>query len=117
MAGVRLLISASPGERRLARVRGGRLVSYLVERPAHPSLVGALCHARVTSLAPALAGAFLAATATDAAFLPAEEADPDRQDGTPARPIGALLHAGQALAVRITRARLGRPCPRVRRGA
>jgi ribonuclease G len=107
MAGERLLIAASPGELRLARLRGGKLVAYTLERPAHPSRVGALCHARVTALAPALAGAFLAVTPDESAFLPAEEADPDREDGAPARPIGALVHVGAAIAVRITRAAMG----------
>jgi len=112
MAGERLLISASPGEHRLARLRGGRLVAYAVERPAHRPLVGALCHARVTAVAPALAGAFLAVGAAESAFLPAEEADPDREDGTAARPIGSVVHAGQAIAVRITRAAMGGKGPR-----
>lgn len=112
MAGGRLLISASPGERRIARLGGGghgeaRLTAYAIERPAAPELVGALCHARVTSVAPALAGAFLAIGDTRPAFLPAEEAEPDRQDGTPARPIGASVHVGQAIAVRIIRAPMG----------
>jgi|YNPMSStandDraft_1061717.scaffolds.fasta_scaffold00678_2 Ribonuclease G/E len=99
-----LLISASPGEHRLARLRGNRLVAYMVERPGHPSFVGALFHARVVSVAPGLAGAFLALAPGVDAFLPAEEADPDRPDGSPSRPIGALVHTGQAIAVRVTRA-------------
>jgi ribonuclease G len=108
MAGVRLLISASPGERRIARLDArGRLVAYAVERLSLPALVGALAHARVTALAPALAGAFLSLDGTVAAFLPAEEADPAREDGTPARAIAASVHAGQAIAVRVTRAPMG----------
>lgn len=107
MAGERLLIAASPGELRLARLRGDRLVAYTIERPSHPSLVGALAHARVVALAPALAGAFLAIAPGQSAFLPAEEADPERQDGSPARPIGALLHVGQSIPVRIIRAPMG----------
>jgi len=107
MAGDRLLISASPGERRIALLSRGRLVAYGVERPSQPALVGALAHARVTALAPALAGAFLSLDGTHAAFLPAEEADPARADGTPTRPIGMSVHAGEAIAVRITRAAMG----------
>lgn len=113
MAGERLLISASPGERRIARLSRGRLVAYAVERPSRPELVGALAHARVTALAPALAGAFLTLDGTLGAFLPAEEADPARQDGTPARPISATVHAGQAIAVRITRGPMGSKGARV----
>lgn len=112
MAGGRLLIAASPGERRIARLAAGqrgqaRLVAYAVERPGQPELVGALVNARVTALAPALAGAFLSLGRELAAFLPAEEADPARDDGTPTRPIAASVHVGQALAVRITRAPMG----------
>lgn len=102
-----LLIAASPGERRLARLRAGRLVAYAIERPSQPDLVGALCHARVTAIAPALAGAFIAIGGGATAFLPADEADPARADGTAARPIGAVLTVGQAIAVRITRAPMG----------
>ena len=107
MAGDRLLIAASPGELRLARLHGGMLVAYTLERPSRPSRVGALCHARVTALAPALAGAFLAITPEETAFLPAEEAEPERRDGAPVRPIGTLMHAGQAIAVRISRDAMG----------
>ncbi|MCU0986640.1 MAG: ribonuclease E/G [Acetobacteraceae bacterium] len=108
MAGERLLISASPGERRIARLgTRGRLVAYAVERPSRPELVGALFHARVTALAPALGGAFLSLDGALAAFLPAEEADPARADGTPTRPISASVHVGAAVPVRITRAAMG----------
>jgi Ribonuclease G/E len=108
MAGERLLISASPGERRIARLGPrGRLIAYAVERPGRIELVGALAQARVTALAPALAGAFLSLGRDLAAFLPAEEADPARQDGSPTPPINAVVQVGQALAVRITRAPMG----------
>lgn len=107
MAGDRLLISASPGERRIARLSRGRLVAYAVERPSRPELVGALAHARVTALAPALAGAFLSLDGTLAAFLPAEEADLTREDGAPTRPIATAVQVGQAIAVRITRGPMG----------
>ncbi|WP_291295714.1 ribonuclease E/G [Elioraea sp.] len=103
----RLLIAASPGERRLARLRAGRLVAYTIERTSQADLVGALCHARVTAVAQALAGAFIAIGGGAVAFLPADEADPARADGTPARPIGAIVTVGQALPVRITRAPMG----------
>ncbi|WP_144185443.1 ribonuclease E/G [Elioraea rosea] len=107
MADDRLLIASSPGEHRLARLRGRSLVAYAVERPSQPERVGALVHARVTALAPALAGAFLAIGGGESAFLPAAEAEPDRPDGAAAKPIGALVHVGQAIAVRITRAAMG----------
>jgi Ribonuclease G/E len=103
----RLLIAVSPGERRLARISGGRLVAYTIERPSQPDLVGALCHARVTAIAQALAGAFVAIGGGASAFLPADEADPARADGTAARPIGAIVTVGQAIPVRITRAPMG----------
>jgi len=107
MAQKRLLIAASPGERRLALVAGGRLLAYTIERPSRPPRVGALAHARVTAVAPALAGAFLAIAPGESAFLPAEEAEPDRRAGAPAAPIGRSVHVGQAIAVRITRAAMG----------
>ena len=107
MAEDRLLIASSPGEHRLARLRGRSLVAYVIERPSRPERVGALVHARVTALAPALAGAFVAIGGGESAFLPGPEADPARPDGAEAKPIGTLVHAGQAIAVRITRAPMG----------
>lgn len=107
MADDRLLIASSPGEHRLARLRGRSLVAHAVERPSQPERVGALVHARVTALAPALAGAFVAIGGGESAFLPGAEAEPDRTDGVEAKPIGALVHVGQAIAVRITRAAMG----------
>ncbi|MDB5375536.1 MAG: Ribonuclease, Rne/Rng family, partial [Belnapia sp.] len=97
----RILVSVSPGEVRVALLRGDRLDEAWVERPARPDGVGDLHRARVSALAPAMAGAFLALAGGETGFLPESEAGPQRQ------PIGKSVHEGQMLAVRVTRAAQG----------
>ena len=105
MSGARILVSASPGEVRVALLRGDRLDEAWVERPARPDGVGDLQRARVTALAPAMAGAFLALAGGESGFLPESEASvgavPVRQ------PIGKSVSEGQVLVVRVTRASQG----------
>ncbi|RYJ00307.1 MAG: ribonuclease, partial [Acetobacteraceae bacterium] len=101
MSGTRILVSASPGEVRVALLRGDRLDEAWVERPARPDGVGDLQRARVTALAPAMAGAFLALAGGESGFLPESEAGPVRQ------PIGKSVSEGQVLVVRVTRASQG----------
>lgn len=109
----RLLIACGPGERRLVGLAGEQVVAFAIERPRHPDRVGEVHLARVVSVAPGLAGAFVALGDGVQAFLPAEEAEPAREDGAPVRPIGTLLREGQAVAVRVTRAAMGGKGPRV----
>lgn len=109
----RLLIACGPGERRLVGLAGGRVAAYGIERDRHPDRLGEVHRARVTAVVPGLAGAFVALGGGGEAFLPAEEADPDRSDGAPVRPIGTLLRAGEAVVVRIVRAAMGGKGPRV----
>ncbi|MDN3567999.1 ribonuclease E/G [Paeniroseomonas aquatica] len=101
MSAARILVSVSPGEVRVALLRGDRLDEAWVERPARPDGVGDLQQARVTALAPAMAGAFLALAGGETGFLPESEAGPVRQ------PIGKSVSEGQVLVVRVTRASQG----------
>jgi Ribonuclease G/E len=109
----RLLIACGPGERKLVGLAGQRVVAFATERLDHPDHVGEVHLARVASLVPGLAGAFVTLADGMAAFLPAEEADAARVDGAAVRPIGALLREGQAVAVRVVRAAMGGKGPRV----
>jgi len=104
---VRILASVSPGEIRVALLRDDVLEEAWVERPARPDGVGDLHRARVTALAPAMAGAFLALADGATGFLPESEAGPVRQ------PIGKSVHEGQILPVRVARAAQGGKGPRV----
>ncbi|MDI3308848.1 MAG: ribonuclease E/G [Acetobacteraceae bacterium] len=104
---MRILASVSPGEIRVALLRDDVLEEAWVERPARPDGVGDLHRARVTALAPAMAGAFLALADGATGFLPESEAGPTRQ------PIGKSVHEGQILPVRVTRAAQGGKGPRV----
>lgn len=109
----RLLIACGPGERRLVGLAGERVVAFAIERLSHPDRVGEVHLARVVSVVPGLAGAFVALADATQAFLPAEEADPARNDGAPVRPISALLREGEAVVVRVVRAAIGGKGPRV----
>ncbi len=107
MSAPAILASVSPGEVRVALLRGDRLDEAWVERPARPDGVGDLQRARVAALAPAMAGAFLALAGGETGFLPESEAGPVRQ------PIGKSVHEGLILPVRVTRAAQGGKGPRV----
>ena len=97
-----LRVSVSPGERRLALTRDGRLHLAAVERPARPDGVGDLHRARVTAVSKPMSGAFLALHDGSTAFLPESE-QPDRR----------VVHEGVVLPVRVTRAPQGSKGPRV----
>lgn len=100
-------VTVSPGERRIACMYDGVMQLAVVERPGRPDGVGDLHMARVSAVAPAMSGAFLQLVGDVTAFLPANDAAPSR------RPIGASVHEGQMLGVRITRAAQGGKGPRV----
>jgi len=80
--------AASPGEVRVAAMRGDRLVDYAIDRPGSPG-VGDLHRGRVTARMPAMAGAFVAIGGIDG-FLPDSE--------------GGTVPEGSILGVRIVRA-------------
>ncbi|WP_426958927.1 ribonuclease E/G [Muricoccus radiodurans] len=94
-----ILVSASPGERRVALWRDGALEAAFVERPARPDGVGDLHVGRVTARVPALSGAFVALEGGVSGFLP------DNQGG--GQPEGTYL------PVRVTRAAQGGKGPRL----
>ena len=56
---IEIRVSRSPGERRVALLRGGVLDGYRVERPARPDGVGDILRGRVSAVAPALAAALI----------------------------------------------------------
>jgi len=95
----RILASSSPGEVRIAVVRGHDLVDYALWRPGAPDGVGDLYRGRLTARMPALAGAFVALTGTDG-FLPDSEGGKGATEGT-------------LLGVRVTRAAQSGKGPRL----
>lgn len=101
MAQALIRLSVSPGERRVALLRDGRLFLAAVERPARPDGVGELHRARVTAVSRPMSGAFLALADGRTAFLPESEA-PDRRTVT----------EGAILPIRLTRAAQGGKGPR-----
>ncbi len=105
--GATILVSASPGEVRTALVEDGVLAEAWIERPARPDGVGDLHRGRVSAVAPAMAGAFVALAGGETGFLPESEASDDR------RPIAAAVNEGMILPLRVTRAAQGGKGPRV----
>jgi len=95
----RILVSSSPGEVRVAIVRGDDLLDYALWRPGAPDGVGDLYRGRLTARMPALAGAFVALNGTDG-FLPDSEG-------------GKEVTEGALLGVRVTRAAQSGKGPRL----
>lgn len=105
--GASILVSASPGELRTALLQGGVLTEAWVERPGRPDGFGDLHRGRVSAVAPAMAGAFIALAGGQTGFLPEREASDARQ------PIAAAVNEGMILPLRVTRAAQGGKGPRV----
>jgi Ribonuclease G/E len=102
---LRILASAGPGEVRVALLRDGRLLEFWLERPALPDGVGDLHLARVSAVAPAMAGAFMTMADGATGFLPEREAAGSRD--------AVRLHEGMLLPVRVIRAAQGGKGPRL----
>lgn len=102
---MRILASRSPGETRVALLDDDRLLEVWVERAGAPDGVGDLHRARISALAPAMAGAFVALAGGETGFLKEQDAG----GGLP----GQALHEGRVLFVRVTRAAQGGKGPRV----
>jgi Ribonuclease G/E len=97
-----LLVSVSPGERRLALLRDDRLHLAAIERPARPDGLGDLHRGRVTAVSKPMSGAFLALADGSTGFLPDSE-QPDRRAVT----------EGAILPLRVIRAAQGGKGPRL----
>ncbi|ONG46613.1 ribonuclease [Pseudoroseomonas deserti] len=81
MAAPLIVLSVSPGERRVALRRGDTLDAAFVERPHRPEGLGDLHVARVAARAPAMGGVFLALTGGETGFLPDSEGGKGRGEG------------------------------------
>ncbi|CAH0221079.1 ribonuclease E/G [Roseomonas sp. CECT 9278] len=106
-SGATILVSVSPGEVRTALLQGGIVTEAWVERAAHPDGVGDLQRGRVTAVAPAMAGAFVALAGGETGFLPESESGDTR------RPIAQAVNEGMILPLRVSRAAQGGKGPRV----
>lgn len=107
MAAAVIRVSASPGEVRTALLLDGVLAEAWIERPARPDGVGDLHRGRVSAVAPAMAGAFVALAGGETGFLPESEASPNR------RPIADAVNEGMILPLRVMRAAQGGKGPRL----
>lgn len=94
---MKLLVSVSPGEMRVA-AWDGTLHDYAVYRPGAPDGVGDLHRGRILAHIPAMSGAFVALDGAEG-FLPDSE--------------GGTAGAGTIIGVRITRAAQGGKGPRL----
>ena len=96
---MRILVSASPGEVRVAAWDRDGLADYAIWRPGAPDGVGDLYRGRITARVPAMAGAFVELI-DGYGFLPDTEGGRDASEGT-------------VLGVRVTRAAQGGKGPRL----
>lgn len=90
---ISLHAAASPGELRIAAFDGATLCDFAIERPGAPDGVGDVLAVRVTRLAPAMAGAFVA--------LPGDE------PGFMTLPRAASVAQGDIVTAEVTRAAHG----------
>jgi Ribonuclease G/E len=94
-------VACGPGEIRVAVTSDGNLCDYALSRPGSPDGVGDIFRARVCSVVPAMAGAFLElGNNVSDGFLPDSEG-------------GKGLTVGSIVTVRVTRAALGGKGPRL----
>jgi Ribonuclease G/E len=100
MSDASILVSTSPGERRVALWRDGALQATFIERPSRPDGVGDIHIGRIAARMPALSGAFVALEGGVSGFLP------DAQGGEG-------LPEGSFLPLRVTRAAQGGKGPRL----
>ncbi|SFK30249.1 ribonuclease E/G [Falsiroseomonas stagni] len=107
MTGDRILVSASPGEWRVAVLRDGELQAVAIDRPDLPDGVGDIHLGRVTAVSAAMSGAFVEIAGGESAFLPENETPPPR------RPITKAVSEGDWLLLRVMRAAQGAKGPRV----
>jgi Ribonuclease G/E len=89
----------SPGEVRVAALRGGTLLDYSIWRPGAPDGIGDIHRGRVVAKVPAMAGAFVSLGGADG-FLPDSEGARDITEGT-------------IVPVRVTRSAQGGKGPRL----
>jgi ribonuclease G len=99
---IEIRVARSPGERRVALLKGDTLIGYRLERPARPDGVGDIVQGRIAAVMPGLAGAFVALPEEANGFLPESEAPGKR-----------LPPEGTRLTLRITRAAQGGKGPRL----
>ncbi len=97
---LRLLAAASPGEIRVALVRGASLLAYTIERPGAPDGVGDVHRGRIAARRPALGGSFVALDGDAQGFLPDSEG-------------ASGLAEGALLGVRVVRAAQAGKGPRL----
>ena len=105
------LVSAAPGETRIALLAGGHTMDVIYHRAGHESLAGAVYRGRVTALATGLNGAFVDIGAGRPGLLNAGDAraDPDAAIA----PIASYVHEGEAVVVQVRRDAMGDKGPRL----
>lgn len=106
-----ILVSAAPGETRIALLAGGHTIDVAHHRVGHERLAGAVYRGRVTALAPGLNAAFVDIGDGPPGLLNAGDArtDPDAA----VAPIGAYVHEGEAVVVQVRRDAMGDKGPRL----
>jgi len=123
-----LVVSADPGQTRVALLENSMLVEFLVERPEQRRIVGDVFKGRVTAILPGIQAAFLDIGMEKGAFLHVSDLNPDPEeydldeedDGGragrnrgPRIPIEDQLKKGDELLVQVMKEPIGTKGPRV----
>lgn len=106
-----VLVSAAPGETRIALVASGHTMDVIHHRTGHESLAGAVYRGRVTALAAGLNGAFVDIGEGRPGLLNAGDARADPDAAIAA--IGDYVHEGEAVVVQVRRDPMGDKGPRL----
>jgi ribonuclease G len=122
-----LVVSAEPGQTRVALLENGSLVEFLVERPDQRRIVGDVFKGKVTAILPGIQAAFLDIGMEKGAFLHVSDLNPDPdeydleedEESTAGRtrgpriPIEDQLKKGDELLVQVMKEPIGTKGPRV----
>lgn len=122
-----LVVSAEPGQTRVALLENSLLVEFLVERPEQRRIVGDVFKGRVTAILPGIQAAFLDIGMEKGAFLHVSDLNPDpdeydleeEEEGRSGRnraprvPIEDQLKKGDELLVQVMKEPIGTKGPRV----
>ncbi len=110
MASDEILISALPGETRVALLEEGRLVEFAVARADLESRVGAIYLGRVTKVVPGIAAAFVELGLERAGFISVDDARPW---GAAVGKIVDHVREGDAVLVQVIQGATGDKGPRL----
>jgi len=125
-----IVVSAEPGQTRVAILEDSQLVEFMIERPDQRRIVGDIFKGKVTAILPGIQAAFLDIGLEKGAFLHVSDLQPDpealelddedddkrnrsRRDAGKRLPIEEQLKKGDEILVQVMKEPIGTKGPRV----